>query len=370
MTARYTLGILAVAGLLTGASWLHAQSAPLQIITDSSLPPATLGAAYFQQLVTTGGLCSSNGTPSSTIDAGALPPGLSITSPASTKQWVLQGTPVAAGNYSFTAHLTWTYNRVNPADMNCVDNAIQAFTLTVQGGGSNPNPTLAVDRSQIATTYHIGTSPPAADIVHVTSTAGASVITVQAATDSGGPWLSVSPTGATTPATLSINYSVSGLAQGTYTGRVTITSGTLPALIIPVTLQAIVDNQTLAANPQQIATTYHIGTFPPAADTVQVTSSGGAAAIALQAATDSGGPWLSVSPLSATAPAALSISYSVSGLTQGTYTGHVTVSITGTLYTLTRITSNCKSRHRRSCSRPSPGARTRRRNPSTSRSPA
>ena len=334
MTARYTLGILAVAGLLTGASLLHAQSAPLQIITDSSLPSAAPGASYFQQLVTTGGLCSTNGTPSSTIDAGALPPGLSITSPASTKQWILQGTPVAAGSFSFTVHLTWTYNRVNPVDMNCVDNAIKAFTLTVQSN-SGPTPTLAVDRSQIATTYHLGTSPPAADIVHVTSTAGASAITVQAATDSGGPWLSVTPTGATTPATLSINYSVSGLVQGTYTGRVTITSGTLPALIIPVTLQTIVDNQTLAANPQQISTTYHIGTFPPAAATVQVTASGGAAAITLQAATDSGGPWLSVTPQSSTTPTALSISYSVNGLTQGTYTGRVTVSLTGTLLTLT-----------------------------------
>jgi uncharacterized protein (TIGR03437 family) len=334
MTARYTLGILAVAGLLIGASLLHAQSAPLQIITDSSLPPATLGASYFQQLVTAGGLCSGNGTPSSTIDAGALPPGLSITSPASTKQWILQGTPVAAGNFSFTVHLTWTYNRVNPVDMNCVDNAIKAFTLTVQSN-SGPNPTLAVDRSQIATTYHIGTSPPAADIVHVTSTAGASAITVQAATDSGGPWLSVTPPGATTPATLSINYSVSGLVQGTYTGRVTITSGTLPALTIPVTLQAIVENQTLAVDRPAIVTTYHIGTFPPAANTVQVTSSGGAAAITLQAATDSGGPWLSVTPLSATTPTALSISYSVNGLTQGTYTGRVTVSITGTPYALT-----------------------------------
>ena len=334
MTARYTLGILAVAGLFTGASWLHAQSAPLQIITDSPLPPDTPGAAYFQPLVTTGGLCSSNGTPSSTIDAGALPPGLSITSPASTKQWMLQGTPLLAGDYSFTVHLTWTYNRVNPVDMNCVDNAIKAFTLSVQSN-SGPNPTLAVDRPQIATAYHIGTSPPAADIVHVTSTAGASVITVQAATDSGGPWLSVTPTGATTPATLSINYSVSGLVQGTYTGRVTITSGTLPALIIPVTLQAIVDNQTLAVDRPAIVTAYHIGTFPPTADTVQVTSSGGAAAITLQATTDSGGPWLSVTPLSATTPTALSISYSVSGLTQGTYTGRVTVSITGTPYALT-----------------------------------
>src|ERR1035438_4801932 len=114
MTARYTLGILAVAGLLTGASWLHAQSAPLQIITDSSLPPAAPGVAYFQQLFTTGGVCSSNGTPSSTIDAGALPPGISVTSPPSTKQWSLQGTPTTGGSFSFTLHVKWTYNRVNP----------------------------------------------------------------------------------------------------------------------------------------------------------------------------------------------------------------------------------------------------------------
>src|ERR1035441_10139909 len=101
MTARHTRGILAVAGLFIGASLLHAQTAPLQIVTDS-LPPATVGASYNQQLVTTGGHCSSNGSASSTIDAGALPPGLSITSPPSIEQWFLQGTPSAAGNFSFT----------------------------------------------------------------------------------------------------------------------------------------------------------------------------------------------------------------------------------------------------------------------------
>src|ERR1039458_4051693 len=107
MTARYTRGILAVAGLLTGASLLHAQSAPLQILTDS-LPPAIVGTAYNLQFSTTGGLCSSNGTATSTIDAGALPPGLSITTPGSTKQWFLQGIPALAGDYSFTVHLIWT----------------------------------------------------------------------------------------------------------------------------------------------------------------------------------------------------------------------------------------------------------------------
>src|SRR5271157_3646986 len=153
MTARYTRGILAVAGLLTGASLLHAQSAPLQILTDS-LPDATVGAAYNLQFFTTGGLCSSNGTPSYTIDpGGALPPGLSITSPPLTKQWFLQGTPLLAGDYSFTVHLIWTYNRVSAADTSCTDNASRALTLTVQTQSGPPPPpanqTLAVDRPQL-----------------------------------------------------------------------------------------------------------------------------------------------------------------------------------------------------------------------------
>src|ERR1035441_10017261 len=256
MTARYTLGILAVAGLLTGASLLHAQSAPLQILTDS-LPAATVGAAYSLQFFTAGGLCSSNGTASSMIDAGALPPGLSITTPGSTKQWFLQGIPALAGDYTFTVHLIWTYNRVLPVDTSCTDNASRALTLTVQSSSGpppvNPNQTLAVDRPQIATTYHIGTFPPAADTVQVTSSAGPAAITLQAATDSGGPWLSVLPQSATTPTALSVSYSVGGLTQGTYTGRVTVNlTGTLLALTIPVTLQVIADNIQLLAAPSSL----------------------------------------------------------------------------------------------------------------------
>src|ERR1035441_1995542 len=282
MTARYTLGILAVASLFPGVS-LHAQSAPLQILTES-LPPATVSASYSQQLVTIGGLCASNGTPSSMIDAGILPPGLSITSPAATKQWFLEGTPFVAGNFSFTVHLRWTYNRVNPVDMNCVDDAVQALTLTVQDNSNpnpnpnpNPNQTLAVDRPQIATTYHIGTFPPAADTVQVTSSAGPAAINLQAVTDSGGPWLSVLPQSATTPTALSVSYSVGGLTQGTYTGRVTVNlTGTLLALTIPVTLQVIADNiQLLAAPSSLVFSAVAGGPDPPA--TAENTSDDGAA---------------------------------------------------------------------------------------------
>ena len=250
MTARYTRGILAVAGLCTAASFLHAQTGtPLQIVTDS-LPPASVGAAYNQQLLTTGGVCSSIGTASSTISSGALPPGLSVTSPASTEQWSIQGTPSVAGNFNFTVHVQWTHARVSPFDHDCVDEAVKALTLTVQA-----NPTLAADRPQLTTTYHTGHFPPVADSVQVTAAGGAAVaIAVQSATDSGGLWLSVTAQRVTTPATLTISYSVSGLAAGTYTGRVIVTTGGLAALTIPVTLVVVTDtNIPLQATPSPLA---------------------------------------------------------------------------------------------------------------------
>src|ERR1017187_878104 len=216
MTARYTRGILAVAGLCTAASFLHAQTAPsLQIVTDS-LTPASVGAAYNQQLITTGGVCSSIGIASSTIETGALPPGLSVTSPPSTEQWSIQGTPSATGNFNFTVHLTWTHTPVSPFDHYCLDEAVKAFTLAVEA-----NPTLAANRPQLTTTYHTGHFPPIADTVQVTAAGGAAVA-VQSATDSGGLWLSVMAQSAATPAALTISYSVSGLAAGTYTGRVIV----------------------------------------------------------------------------------------------------------------------------------------------------
>jgi uncharacterized protein (TIGR03437 family) len=325
MTARYTLGILAVAGLLTGASLLDAQSAPLQIVTDS-LPAATTGVSYNQQLVTTGGLCSSNGTPSSTIDAGALPPGISITSPPLTKQWFLQGTPSVGGNFSFTVHLTWTYNRL-PADTNCFDNAVKALTLTVQGTSIQP---LAANPQQIATTYHIGTFPPAADTVQVTSSAGPAAINLQAVTDSGGPWLSVLPQSATTPTALSVSYSVGGLTQGTYTGRVTVNlTGTLLALTIPVTLQVIADNIQLLAAPSSLVFSAVAGGPDPPAQSINVTVVGLNRLFQATVSAPPNGKWITVSPTAALTPATLSVAVTVKDLAAAVYNGTLTLAVGG-----------------------------------------
>src|ERR1039457_3923564 len=312
MTARYTRGILAVAGLCTAASFLHAQTAPsLQIVTDS-LPPASVGAAYNQQLITTGGVCSSIGSASSTIGSGALPPGLSVTSPPSTEQWSIQGTPSAAGNFNFTVHLTWIHAQVSPFDHPCRDDAVKALTLAVQ-----PNQTLAVDRPQLTTTYHTGHFPPVADTVQLTASSGPAVtFALQSVTDSGGAWLSATALRSTTPAALTINYSVTGLGPGTYTGRVIVTTGGLAALTIPVTLLVVTDTSIqLQPTPSSLAF------FTVAGDNVIFQ--------AAVTAAPPNGKWLSVAPSAAATPSTLTVAVTAKDLAAAVYNGTLTLRVAG-----------------------------------------
>ena len=327
MTARYTRGILAVAGLCTAASFLHAQTAPsLQIVTDS-LPPASVGAAYNQQLITTGGVCSSIGSASSTIDSGALPPGLSVTSPPSTEQWSIQGTPSAAGNFNFTVHLTWIHAQVSPFDHNCLDDAVKALTVTVQ-----PNQTLAVDRPQLTTTYHTGHFPPAADTVQLTASSGPAVtFALQSVTDSGGLWLSATAQRFSTPAALTISYSVSGLAAGTYTGRVIVTTGGLAALTIPVTLLVVTDTSIqLQPTPSSLAFFAVAGGPDPPAQSLKITVAGDN--VIFQAAVTAAPPngkWLSVAPSAAATPSTLTVAVTAKDLAAAVYNGTLTLSVAG-----------------------------------------
>src|ERR1039458_4309574 len=358
MTARYTRGILAVAGLCTAASFLHAQTAPsLQIVTDS-LPPASVGAAYNQQLITTGGVCSSIGSASSTIESGALPPGLSVTSPPSTEQWSIQGTPSAAGNFNFTVHLTWIHAQVSPFDHPCRDDAVKALTLAVQ-----PNQTLAVDRPQLTTTYHTGHFPPAADTVQLTASSGPAVtppqlpppyppgpfppaadtvqltassgpavtFALQSVTDSGGAWLSATALRSTTPAALTINYSVTGLGPGTYTGRVIVTTGGLAALTIPVTLLVVTDTSIqLQPTPSSLAFFAVAGGPDPPAQSLKITVAGDN--VIFQAAVTAAPPngkWVSVAPSAAATPSTLTVAVPAKDLAAAVYNGTLPLSVAG-----------------------------------------
>ena len=316
---------------------------PLQINT-TTLPNATLGTAYVQQIAVTPGGCMGTGTAGSSIDSGALPPGLSVVSPAGMEAWAIQGTPTSVGTFPFTLHITWSHTRVNPLDPNqtCTDQASQALFITVVGsgggggGGGGGSGSITVDRPTISTTYHTGHFPPQPETVHVTAPANAAIsYTTQTTTANSGNWLSVTPTMGVTPAVLSVNFSISGMAPGVYTGTVTIQAAGGPATIA-VTLTVVTDTTlVLQANPTSFTFSYFTGGQTPPSQSLTVGYAGDAmrdsvifeASITLNGATSPA--WLQVSPTGAATPATLTVSVNPKNLTPGTYTGAITLKVQG-----------------------------------------
>ena len=83
---------------------------------------------------------------------------------------------------------------------------------------------------------------------------------------------------------------------------------------------------TLSVAPTTLAFSATQGGANPAAQTVNVTNSGGGT-LSFTASDDQ--PWLAVAPTSGTAPAGLSVSTNIAGLAPGGYTGTVTISAAG-----------------------------------------
>jgi uncharacterized protein (TIGR03437 family) len=82
------------------------------------------------------------------------------------------------------------------------------------------------------------TSGGAAQTVVVTANRPGLAFTVAATTQSSLNWLTVTPTSGATPANLTVGVNASGFLPGNYSGQLTITAGSAPAVTIPVTLVA------------------------------------------------------------------------------------------------------------------------------------
>jgi len=88
-------------------------------ITTTSLSSGTVGTSYSQTLIATGD------TPIEwRMDSGALPGGLSLSNAG-----VIQGTPTAAGTFSFTVKAASIYG-----------NNTKQLSITIAAGSDNPNP--------------------------------------------------------------------------------------------------------------------------------------------------------------------------------------------------------------------------------------
>ena len=191
-------------------------------------------------------------------------------------------------------------------------------TVTVTQNGS----AMSVSPGQLNFAYQAGGSPPLSQLVAISGGAGLA-FTV---TSSGGNWLAVSPASGTVPASLSVSVSPAELISGTYRGTVTVTApgASNSPQTIAVTL-TVTSNLTISVNPDSLSFSFQAGGPQPPAQSLAVSSIGGPANFTAAANTATGGGWLSLSPLSGTTPASLSVSVSPGTLPPGEYAGTVTI---------------------------------------------
>ncbi len=155
---------------------------------------------------------------------------------------------------------------------------------------------------------------------------GAETFTVTTTTSDGGGWLSVDTDSGVTPATISVTVDPSSLTDGSYYGSIAITADSGTALVVPVQVNIALQG-VLNVSPQQLTFAYQLGTAS-AAQTLTLTTTL-VSSISFTAGASSqqcGGNWLTVSPLSGSAPATLNVQLNTIGLQAGMCSGTINIS--------------------------------------------
>ena len=188
---------------------------------------------------------------------------------------------------------------------------------------------LAFGMSSLSFSITAGGSAPA-QTVALSCSSSAAPFTASAS--SAGNWLAVRATSGNTPASLTVSVSASTLSAGIYTGYINAAAavcGIAPTVAISLTVtggSAGGITAGVAINPPSLAFSYQSGGVSPASQALAVTGSAGTP-FTLTGSIGAG--WLSVNPLSATAPANVTVSVNPSGLASGTYTSFVSIASGG-----------------------------------------
>jgi uncharacterized protein (TIGR03437 family) len=228
-------------------------------------------------------------------------------------------TGLAVGTY--TGKLTLVTPSATPTQQDI------GITLVVSN-----TPLLNVPNATLNFSYQVGTNAPAPQTVNITSTG--TLLSYAVTQSPNSPWLAVPNAGNTgTPLTISIN--PAGLATGTYSATVFITSaapGSAPQSI-PVVLK-VTNDPILSASVPKLSFPFQLGQSAPATQSFKITSSTGATlnySVSL-ATTTCGASWLQAAnannSLTGTTDDTLTVSIATAGLTAGTCDGTLTINAT------------------------------------------
>ena len=137
------------------------------------------------------------------------------------------------------------------------------------------------------------------------------------------PWLRVDPLRGSTPTAITVSVNPALGTPGMNRGTVKI-AGPWNELSIPVTL-SVLEPLGPTASPATLTFTHELGRPAPAAQPINVGSTGGPINFRVSAATQSGGNWLAVTPAAGLAPATVTASVNTSALIPGRHTGTITI---------------------------------------------
>jgi hypothetical protein len=188
-------------------------------------------------------------------------------------------------------------------------------------------PDLRVNPASLAfSAQQNGPNPPAQD-VQITN-AGGGTLNWTAVADV--PWISLSASSGTAPATLSVSVNIAGLPAGTHQGKVVISAegaANSPATVnVTLTIQA--PPPTISVSPASLLFSGQAGGATPASQTLTISNTGGGT---LNWSVSTNVPWLSVSPSSGSAPpsANVTVSVNIAGLSAGQHHGQITLTAAG-----------------------------------------
>ena len=299
-------------------------------ITNASFPSGVVGQAY-KQLITSSGGCVTpfQTSPAIRLSGGALPNGLSIQTNADLTHSIT-GTPSSSGTFNFTLTATDA----------CGNTATASFSIAITGTSGPAQ--MNVNPSSVSFTIQAGASNIPADqtIAITSSTSAVFNYTASASTESGGNWLVIrNATSGNTPGNLTVGLvNFSSLAPGPYSGSITIHSQASNSPVLVNVSLTVLAAPNLTVNPQSFTAT-QIGTSGQTITRQLITvNSSAPITFAASASTQSGGPWLSVTPSQGSSPGAVTAIINAGGLAAGMYMGTIAITPAGGTAQMVTIT--------------------------------
>lgn len=322
---------------LSLASLLFASLAAAQSLAPSVAQIAFDGVAAGSAAQTRSlSVAVTGGTPSLTLTATAstttggnwlsISPG-SVPNPGASVPFTVSANPSGLAAGSYAGQISFA---MPPAA--AVTVAV-SMTITASGGGGGSTTGLLLSPTSLSLSSTVG-GQPLQRTISVGAPTGSAPLSFTATANSQGNWLSVSPGSASTPAQIQVTASPAALTAGTYNGTVTFTpTGSTTGVPLNVTLTIGSGGSTqgpLTAAPANLTFTVAPNSGPSAIQTVVVSASSALLTnLTIAATTATGGNWLTVAPLTGSAPLSLSVSVNPLSLTAGTYNGSIGISVSG-----------------------------------------